>query len=348
MDIFALIYVGGTALAAAAVTVVLLLILRRLLRMRWQIHIEAIRRGLLTGILAAIDSADPPATLIAGLRRHPAIARDLVAELSEIIRGDSRLRLVRLAREAGLDRWLQSQLRSRRAEARRLAAEQLRLFDDIETAVVLRDGLEDRDAEVRLNAALALAELGVAPPIDILVRRLEAGAQEHSLLLRRLFDRMVRWDANGVFAVACGQVGHPSLRPLAIEALGTTGWVEVAADLANLASDPDAGVRTAVLSALANLGHPAVGAIVGAGIDDSDWRVRAAAIDAARRIALFDLVPQIAARLEDEVWWVRFRAGVALAALGEAGIAALRRLADSGRDAGRRMASIIMAEQGLA
>ena len=67
-----------------------------------------------------------------------------------------------------------------------------------------------------------------------------------------------------------------------------------------------------------------------------------------RRIALFDLVPQIAARLEDEVWWVRFRAGVALAALGETGIAALRRLAGSGRDAGRRMASIIMAERGLA
>jgi HEAT repeat protein len=96
------------------------------------------------------------------------------------------------------------------------------------------------------------------------------------------------------------------------------------------------------------MGSLSAKALIGAGLKDEAWEVRAAAVEAARRMSLSEFVPELSSRLEDEIWWVRFRASEALVALGEPGINSLRCLAQSGRDRSRRMASLVMAERGVA
>ena len=96
------------------------------------------------------------------------------------------------------------------------------------------------------------------------------------------------------------------------------------------------------------LGHPGAEKAVLAGLDDRVWMVRSAACEAAGRIGLRSAIPQLAHQLRDEVWWVRFRAGEALAALGQIGQERLRLVAATGDDLSRRAASMVLAERGLA
>ncbi len=56
---------------------------------------------------------------------------------------------------------------------------------------------------------------------------------------------------------------------------------------------------------------------------DPDWRVRAQAAHGLGGIRDARAVPELSRALTDQTWWVRFRAGLALAALGEPGRKAL-------------------------
>ena len=51
--------------------------------------------------------------------------------------------------------------------------------------------------------------------------------------------------------------------------------------------------------------------------------------------------------LGDPAWWVRFRAGEALAMLGDKGVAGLRGAVGADQDVVRRAASLALAEHGL-
>jgi HEAT repeat protein len=82
-------------------------------------------------------------------------------------------------------------------------------------------------------------------------------------------------------------------------------------------------------------------------LDDAHWEVRAEAAEATGRIGLVGIMARLVALLSDENWWVRFRAGMALAALGEPGTGQLRQVAADNADASGRMASLILAEKGL-
>ena len=115
-----------------------------------------------------------------------------------------------------------------------------------------------------------------------------------------------------------------------------------------LAFDADLEVRTAALAGLAMLGQPDVADVIRDAMRDSAWQVRVAAINAARRLDLGDLVPDLIGCLDDEVWWVSFRAAEALTVLGQSGLSALRAIAASETERRGRMASVVMAERGLA
>ncbi len=337
----------AVSLAGAAIVGALIVIVARLIRMAKDAHRSRRRGELLLELLAAIEAARTPPELIDKLRRHRRQAADLLAELSAIIRGASRERLFAVAREANLDVWLISQLKTWSRHKRRAAAELLGLFDEPGAIAALQEALKDTDDDVRLTAALGLAERDHAPPTEILLSRLQAGTQEHSLLLRRLFELIVIKRPHDVLAVAESRMGHPSLRPAAIDALGISGRAELADPIAAMAGDPERNVRASVLRALGALGHPAAAEVIAAGLRDEDWQVRVRAIDAARRIQLVDLVPGIAKLLDDEAWWVRFRAAETLAALGESGRQALQKAASSGPDLARRTAAMMLAEQGI-
>ena len=338
----------AVSLAAAAIVGALVVITARLIRMAMETRRKQQRGELLLELLAAIEADRTPPELIGKLRRHRRQAADLLAELSAIIRGVSRERLFAVAKEANLDVWLVSQLRAWSRHKRRAAAELLGLFDDPDAIAALQEALKDTDEDVRLTAALGLAERGQEPPTEILLSRLQAGTREHSLLLHRLFGLIAVRHPYDVLGVAEGRIGHPSLRSAAIDALGNSGRPELAGRIAAMGEDPERNVRASVLRALGALGHPAAADVVAAGLRDEDWQVRVRATDAARRVQLVDLVPEIAKLLDDEAWWVRMRAAEALAALGESGRQALQKAASSGSDLARRTAAMMLVERGVA
>ncbi len=343
-----LIYGLAVFFAALAVLIAIAVIVMRIVRTHLEMRRARRKERLLRVILLATELADFPEGVLHAIGKHPAIARDIFAELGEVIRGASRTRLVALGHASGLDLWLHAELTRAQPLGRRLAAEVLRLFDDERTWAALRRAINDADPEVRLAAALALAELGHAPPAAILVAQLAGGTARHSLLLNRLFRLIVAQEPEDVLRIAEGRLGTADLRPFAIEALASTGAYEHSSLLRVLAFDPDLEVRTAALAGLATLGQPDAADVVRDAMCDAAWQVRVAAINAARRLDLGELVPEIVRCLDDEVWWVSFRAAEALTALGESGLKALRDLAASEVERRGRMASVVMAERGLA
>jgi hypothetical protein len=348
MNVLSLIYGLSVVLALVAVLTAIGVIISRVIRTRLDARRARARDRMLRAILVATDLAEPPADVLREIGATPAVARDIFAELGEIIRGGSRERLVVLGRASGLPVWLQAQLRNGQPQERRYAAEVLRLFDDERTVVALRYALDDNEPEVRLAAALALAELGNAPPVAAIVSRLQAGTDQPTLLLRRLFRLIVAESPHDVIRIADGQLGTAGLRPFAIGALASTGSHEHSALLRVLAFDADLEVRTAALAGLAMLGQPDVADVIRDAMRDPAWQVRVAAINAARRLDLGSLVPDLIGCLDDEIWWVSFRAAEALTALGETGLNALRAIAASETERRGRMASVVMAERGLA
>jgi HEAT repeat protein len=337
----------AVSLAVAAIVGALVVIVARLIRVAMDTRRNRRRGELLLELLAAIEIDRTPPELIGKLRRHRRQAIDLLAELTVIIRGASQERLFAVAKEANLDVWLVSQLKAWSRHKRRVAAELLGRFEEPGAIAALQEALKDTDDDVKLTAALWLAERDQAPPTKILLSRLQAGTHEHSLLLRRLFELIVIKRPEDVLAVAVGLIGHPSLRPAAIDAIGISGRAELTGPLAAMAGDPERNVRASVLRALGTLGHPAAAEVIAVGLLDEDWQVRVRAIDAARRLQLFDFIPAVAKLLDDEAWWVRFRAAEALAALGENGSQALQKIASSGSDLARRTAAMMLAEQGI-
>ena len=347
MKLLMTIWYLAVSLAAAAIVVALVVIAARLIRMAMETRRKQRRGELLLELLTAIEADRTPPELIDELRRNRRQAADLLAELSAIIRGVSRERLFAVARDANLDVWLVSQLKAWSRHKRRAAAELLGLFDEPDATAALQEALKDTDEDVRLTAALGLAERNQEPPTEILLSRLQAGTREHSLLLRRLFELIVIERPDDVLAVAEGRIGHPSLRPAAIDALGASGRADLAGAIATMARDPERNVRASALRALGALGHPAAAEVIAEGLRDEDWQVRVRAIDAARRVRLVDLVPGIAKLLDDEAWWVRFRAAEALAAMGESGRQVLQKVASNGPDLARRTAAMMLAEQSI-
>jgi len=267
-------------------------------------------------ILQELEKPEWSPDLVETMRRNRRLGADLFSDLSELIRGENRERLRELCRQAGIDRWLMKRAVSHRTERRRDAVDMLRLFPSEETIEILRRALKDRSNEVRLTAALSLAELDATPPVSDVVETLFENSREHPLLLHRLFDRLAAYRPAEVLSVARGSSDKPFLRPIAVRALGRSGKLEVKDAVAALIEDPEPEVRAAALDAAASLGDLDAKDRIKKALKDPVQFVRIRAIDAARRLDLRDLGPEILELLEDENWWVRFRAGETLAAFG--------------------------------
>jgi HEAT repeat protein len=332
MDLLQFVYVLANTLAGIAILGAICVIGMRMVRGRNERRRKEQRSRLSRDIALSLQSADATDTTVGLMRRDRRLASELLQELAELISGGQRDQLIAQARAAGLERWLMNDLRSSKQERRLAAVETLGMFNSSEVIAALLGALEDRDPDVRISAALALVELDAAPPPPILVQKLNFKRQDRPLVLRRLFARIAPSHIDDMLAIAEGRLGTDVLRPFAIDAIGATGRLDLAERLAAIAGDADVTVRATVLRAIAALGRMPERDIVAAGLDDGAWEVRTQAIQAARRLDRLDLAPRIVELADDEVWWVRFRAGECLAAMREAGLGALRELAEAGAE----------------
>jgi HEAT repeat protein len=229
-------------------------------------------------------------------------------------------------------------------------AEILAFFPGEETVRALRARLEDRSPEMRLTAAIALAELDAVPPLRRLVMQFRDGTAAHSLRFVDLFSRMTDTHSSELLELARDASVPPSMRAAAIEALVGTGDYGLVSDLVGIADAPgtDPMVVSECARALGRLGHPSAATLVQRLLEHPDWEVRAEAAEAAGRMGLVEAAPRLSVLLADDVWPVRFRAGEALVYLGDAGTRVLRRLAVEGTGRTQRTAALVLAERGLA
>ncbi len=348
MNWLVLIYVVSISLALVALTAVLSLAGRRALTMRADERHAARRTALVGEVLEALDEKEFPAALAARMGTLPELASEVLEELLELIRGDNQRRLLQIANEAGMREWLHRRLRVGKHIHRRSAADMLRFFDDEETIQALQRALEDPEEDVRLTATLSLSAIQGAPSLLPILERFKETMHSRSLRLRQIFERLSQTDSDAALKIATGNFGDDGLRPLAIEALGTTFSEQIGLSLVAMAHDPLPSVRRAVITALGNMALPQVSGAVTEALDDESWEVRMAGIEAARRLDLFDLVPHLAALVEDKVWSVRLHAAEALGRLGDAGLQALTRLSGATDERSRALAAAALARRATA
>lgn len=284
-----------------------------------------------------------------GSRLSRKVAARLTLEFAELVRGSDREMFVRSAQAAGAADELERKLRSRRPQDRLVAVEALALFPDF-TETVTRVALTDRNPDVRLGAALALAHEGRGPSAGEMVRRLGIGTDEKSLLVISLMRDFVKTDPHAVEALLYDLEVADAAKLAATDALAESGAVDHAPLVAWMAeaSNEDTELSPRIFRALGRIGHPAGHEAIVSALDDEVWQVRAAAAEAAGRSGLKAASPRLAALLSDDRWWVRFRAGEALTRLGADGRLELQRAAAAPEPRTRDAARAILAEWALA
>jgi HEAT repeat protein len=274
----------------------------------------------------------------------------LLVELIQLVRGSDRDRFVEAATRLGVPERLRHNLNSGSPRVRLAAAEALAEFPDKQSVERLRAALRDKSSDVRLSAALALAAAGQTPPARVLVDLLGIGTRENSLLTVGLFRDIAARYPDEIKALILDDSVPAGAKASAIEALSASADYSLVPLIATLAltSDPEDPALPRYLGALGAFAHPAGEKAVKRGLSSASWEVRAAAAEAAGRIGLISLGPQLRELLADGTWSVRFRAGEALALMGNEGAQLLHQAARFASEPGRSAARLTMAERGIA
>lgn len=278
---------------------------------------------------------------IRGMRSE--VAKELTIELAELMCGPERERMLLGARAMGVPKRLVRQLRASSPQDRLLAAETLALFDEFTGEV--ESSLDDRNATVRLGAALALAHSTRPPDPAALVRKLHIGTKEHSLLLVSLMNDLALSAPKCVEAMIFDRSLPVEARLAATDALANSGE-RYAPLLALMARDAscEPALQPRLYRALGRTQHPEGAIAIGEGLYSEDWRVRTSAAEAAGKALLISASERLGELLSDDNWWVRLRAGEALLRLGPRGIQVLWSTSQGGDERARTAAHMIMAE----
>lgn len=338
-----LIWYVSLLLAGAALALMLVLIALRLVSRHREVRDAERRRQLVRELLRG-ESLSPdhlkgvPSTLIT----------DTFLDLIRLVRGEERDLFVEQAAELGVAQQLGRRARSPSARTRLVAVQSLAQFHDEDSLRRLHASLEDRNQDVRLAAALSLAEGGRSDNIHALVERLGLGTEQDSMMMVTLFRVVAEDRPEEIKALVLNSGTNLQARLAAVEALASTGdysLVPAITELALAASD-DSEELPRYLRALGTLGHPAGSAAIMDGLSRPSMSARAAAAGAAGRIRLYDAADRLAELLNDSEWWVRFRAAEALIRLGKSGVGRLREAACLGTPVAREAAATVLAEHG--
>jgi len=343
---------AGLWLASLLVSLIALAIMIGLIVARWvsrgrEREREAERKRLVPLMLGA----EPSRERILPDRPASELLTDLATEFIHMVRGEEKGNFVASAERIGVAKRLRRRLRRGSARVRLSAAEALAHFAHDEGSLnALRTALDDRDPDVRLAAALSLASAGLPPPARELVEKLGLGTREASALMIGLFEDIARHRPDEVRRLVEDPNSPPAVKVAAIEALSESGDYSLVPAIARLAlaAPPGAPELPRYLKELGDFGHPAGADAVSALLDSPDGQARAAAAEAAGRIGMTEAAGRLGDLLGDEQWWVRFRAGEALARLGDMGRTVLLEIASSAPEPAGTAARLTLAERGLA
>jgi HEAT repeat protein len=300
--------------------------------------------------------ADPagPTEDGSSVRRLPRVAVDSVLSLLEAVKGEEGDRLKEVLARHGVDQQFLRKARSGHLTARLDAIEGLGKARLPHTLGTLLGLLRHSNPVVRRMAARAAAvTVAIIPPepgpdspharfIDALKHSdLQPGVVQEALLLLEtragpvLRELLADPDLND------------RLRWVAIETIGRMGLADMADQVAASSNHPDPELRAATFRALRRLGtvpETAERPMLAAVDDETDF-VRVQAAHAAAFLPAELALPALEPHLDDPSWWVRRAAAGSLARHGEAGVAAVKRAAETHPDqAAREMAVQILLE----
>lgn len=329
------------ALTSAAFLALALILVARFVAERRDTRTDTERRriaGMLMG--PHLDAPVPPRRAL----EKEAAAR-LALEMAELVRGPDRDALLANAEALRIPHTLLRSSVSRSAQDRLLAAEALAMFPIGQDRV--RQMLRDRNPDVRLGAALALAQNQAAPPAAEIVERLGLGTSERSLLVASLMRDLVDADPASVEDLLGDETLPDAAKLAAIDALAAGGRVEHAPLVARMAEEAgtDDELLPRIYHALGRIGHPSGHAAILRGLSHPAWAVRAAAAQAAGANRLATAAGPLGGLLGDDQWWVRLRAGEALWRLGPPGREVLAQVAASERPLAREAAALTLEER---
>jgi HEAT repeat protein len=287
-------------------------------------------------------------------RRLPRAAKDSVLSLLEAVKGEEGDRLKEVLARHGVDRWFLRRARAGHLTARLDAIEGLgkaRLPQTLDALLELFR--HPRQVVRRMAARAAAGTLAVMPPEPgpdgpharfIAALRgadLQSGVVQESLLLLETRAGPILRELLADPDLA------DTLRWVALETSGRLGLADMAEQVAPSTTHPDPELRAAAFRALRRLGSVPEGAqapLLQALQDEVDF-VRVQAAHAAAFLAAEVALPALEPRLGDESWWVRRAAAASMARLGDDGVAAVRRAAETHPEkAAREMAVQVLLE----
>lgn len=315
--------VSAASLAFAAATAIAMAVLL-LRRRRLEGAVKVREADMIAASRAFMEALAKNARVLAPSRTSPAAKRAALSHLLRLVRGDDHARLLGIGEAEGLFARSIADL-ARAAPARRIDA--MRLLEQFGSgdcvAALTRCVRADPNADVRLEAAAALARLGRSPPVAELIDALGLRDRSATRLHAALFRSLAVRDA-GVIAELAASPSHARLRPLLVEAIGWSEDLTALDGLALHAADPDAEVRCAAIRAGRSLAHPAAGAWLVPLLDDPSEAVRIQAAQACGQLHVTDGVTALWRLATEPSWWVRHRAREALEQLHPGGPPSLR------------------------
>lgn len=207
-------------------------------------------------------------------------------------------------------------LKRRWPRGRRLrAAVALAELGDESSVSLLMDHIDDRDPEVRVQAARGLGRMGWTPAIDSIVDRFGV---EEPWVRSRFADTLVAFGAKATWPLAAYiKVNHRDEvagAVAALETLAAIGDEEAVApvlEIIELSPHPDVGITA--IETLGLLGGPFVTGPLEEASRSTDWRIRAKAVTALGNIGDPGSRSVLSSCLRDENFWVRRNSAAALA-----------------------------------
>lgn len=227
--------------------------------------------------------------------------------------------LARAATDAGLDAWARRTLLARRPVDRGnaviLASRVCAL-----PAADLEPLLRDRDGDVQLAAADALAFRGDAEGAWALARALRDGSMDAD----RIVERLAGIWALDALLEACALPDFAAVRPQLAEALGMIADPRATDTLLGMVLTGEDEERVRAARALGAIGSPAALDALTDALDDRFWAVRAQAARGLGRLGARSAISGLVMRMGDSSWWVRANCAEALRLIGAEGVEALR------------------------
>lgn len=209
-----------------------------------------------------------------------------------------------------------ARLRSRFPLGRRLrSAVILAELGDTSSVDALMEHLDDREPEIRIQAARGLARMKWTPAVEALVTRFGG---ETPWVRTRFADTLAAFGAGATWPlIAYIRVNHEFDHEgpaAAIRALATIGDDQAAKPLMEIlheTTNPE--IKLAAIETLGSLGSPIAVPTLQAVARSDDWRIRAKSMTALADIGDPHCLDVLSKSLNDREWWVRHNAAEGLA-----------------------------------